>query len=49
MVLPPSRGIHRELKHLYARRSAIDALINTLQTYDRFRGKVCIERKPKIA
>jgi hypothetical protein len=32
-----SKNYRRELEALYARRSAIDALIHSLQNYDRFR------------
>jgi hypothetical protein len=45
----PIRGVKRELDYLYARRSTIDALIDTLQTYDRCRDRVCCERKRKSA
>jgi hypothetical protein len=34
-----------ELTKLYARRSAIDALIESLEDYDRFREKRVYERK----
>jgi hypothetical protein len=32
-----NRGYRRELEYLYARRSAIDAVILSLQNYDRHR------------
>jgi hypothetical protein len=32
-----TRGYRRELQYLYARRSAIDAVILSLQNYDRHR------------
>ena len=35
-VLPPDRGMRKELQDLYARRSAIDDLIQSLEEYDRF-------------
>ena len=35
-VLPPARGMRKELQDLYARRSAIDDLIQSLEEYDRF-------------
>jgi hypothetical protein len=38
MVLPPARGIRKELQDLYARRTTIDALIQSLEEYDRFRA-----------
>jgi hypothetical protein len=38
MIAPP-RISRKCLEHLYARRSAIDALILSLETYDRSRGK----------
>ncbi len=34
-----SRSSRKELEQLYARRSAIDALIQSLQEYDRYRAK----------
>jgi hypothetical protein len=37
-VLPPARGIWKELQDLYARRSAIDDLIQSLEAYDRYRA-----------
>jgi len=37
-VLPPARGVRKELQHLYARRSTIDALIQSLENYDQFRA-----------
>ena len=44
-VLPPARGVRKELEHLYSRRSAIDALIQSLEEYDRFRA-LRMERSP---
>jgi hypothetical protein len=37
-VLPPVRGIRRELQYLYARRSTVSALIRSLEEYDRMRA-----------
>ena len=37
-VLPPARGVRKELQYLYARRSTIDTLIQSLEEYDRFRA-----------
>jgi hypothetical protein len=39
-VLPNSsaRAYRKELEHLYTRRSAVDALIESLEQYDRCRG-----------
>ena len=37
-VLPPVRGIRRELEYLYARRSTVSALIQSLEEYDRIRA-----------
>jgi len=37
-VLPPARGVRKELQYLYARRSTIDSLIQSLEQYDRFRA-----------
>jgi hypothetical protein len=40
--VPPApaagRTYRKELEYLYARRSAVDALIQSLQDYDRFRA-----------
>jgi hypothetical protein len=38
-----------ELAKLYARRSAIDSLIESLQDYDRFRERRMYDRKLKTA
>jgi hypothetical protein len=35
----PAQGIEQELRVLYARRSAIDTLIRSLEAYDRFKAK----------
>ena len=35
---PPNRTFRKELEYLYARRSAIDTLIESLEEYDRFRS-----------
>jgi hypothetical protein len=43
------RGFQKELEHLYARRSAIDALIASLETYDRYRVKPMEDPKQKSA
>ena len=40
----PARGVRRELELLYSRRSAIDALIQSLEKYDRF-GAPRMERR----
>ena len=45
----PERGIQKELEYLYARRSAIDSLIQSLEMYDRFREKGPGESKRKTA
>ena len=34
----PARVYRKELEYLYARRQAIDTLIESLEEYDRFRG-----------
>jgi hypothetical protein len=36
VVTIPSRGYERELEQLYARRSAIDAIIESLEAYVQF-------------
>ena len=35
---PPDRTYRKELEYLYARRTAIDTLIQSLEEYDRFRS-----------
>jgi len=45
----PSRSPRKELEYLYARRTAIDTLIQSLQEYDRFRALRCAEPKRKSA
>ena len=45
----PNRGYRKELDYLYARKSAIDALIESLEDYDRFRAKPATNRKLKMA
>ena len=35
----PNRQFRKELEYLYARRSAVDTLIRSLEDYDRFRPK----------
>ena len=47
--LPPLRGMRRELQYLYARRSTIDALIESLQQYERYSAKNADARKRKLA
>lgn len=42
-------GYRKELDYLYARKSAVDALIQTLEDYDRFRAKPSVYRKAKTA
>jgi hypothetical protein len=43
-------GSHRkQLQYLVARRTAIDALIQTLEDYDRFRALGVPDRKRKLA
>ena len=44
-----SRGYQKELEQLYARRSAINSLIQSLEEYDRFRVRRIDERKRKTA
>jgi hypothetical protein len=42
-------GIREELKLLYARRSAIDSLIQSLASYDRYRAHLPELRKQRSA
>ena len=42
----PDRGLQKELEYLYARRSAIDTLMKSLENYDRFReSRVDVEKR----
>jgi hypothetical protein len=36
---PQGRSYRKELEYLYARRSAVDLLIRSLEQYDRFRAR----------
>jgi hypothetical protein len=45
----PARPNRKELEYLYARRSAIDSLIQSLEEYDRFRARRLEEPKRKTA
>ena len=45
----PIRANRKELQTLYARRSAIDAVIASLQTYERYSTKATELRKRKLA
>ena len=38
VTLNPVRNYQRELQQLYARRSAIDSLITSLEEYDRYKA-----------
>lgn len=49
VMIAPARISRRDLEHLYARRSAIDAVIRSLEEYDRFRTKRPSEDKRKTA
>jgi hypothetical protein len=41
----PARTYRKELEYLYARRSAIDTLIQSLEEYDRYRSIRAENRK----
>jgi hypothetical protein len=50
IVMIPTRGFKRELERLYARRTAIESLIRSLEDYDRsYRVRSVTERKRKSA
>jgi len=49
VVIGPSRLSQKQLEDLYARRSAIDALIASLEEYNRFRSTRIVEDKRKLA
>jgi hypothetical protein len=38
-VMTSNRGFHKELKYLYERRVAVEALIRSLEEYQRFHPK----------
>jgi hypothetical protein len=45
----PAPVYRKELEYLYARRSAIDSLIESLEDYDRFRGNRTAESELQTA
>jgi hypothetical protein len=45
----PIRGYSRRLESLYARRSAVEALIHSLEDYQRFRERRMDQRESKTA
>jgi hypothetical protein len=45
----PNHGLRKELDYLHARKSALDALIQSLEDYDRFRSKPSTVPKLKTA
>ena len=45
----PIRGYTRRLESLYARRTAVEALIHSLEDYQRFRARRLDERQSKTA
>jgi hypothetical protein len=45
----PARSARKELEYLYARRNAINTLIQSLEQYDRFRALRFVESKRKSA
>ena len=47
--LEASQEYRRELAALYARKSAIDSLIASLEVYDRYRAPMPIKRERKTA
>ncbi|HEV3201665.1 MAG TPA: hypothetical protein VGZ73_27385 [Bryobacteraceae bacterium] len=49
VMIVPARISRKNLEHLYARRSAIDALIQSLEEYDRFRERRSGEDTRKTA
>lgn len=49
VVITPARIAIKNLEHLYAKRVAIDALIQSLEEYNRFRVKRATLDKRKTA
>jgi hypothetical protein len=49
VMIVPARSSRKNLEHLYARRSALDALIQSLEEYDRFRERRLSLDKRKTA
>jgi hypothetical protein len=49
ITINPMRSYQKELDYLYARRSAIDTLIQSLVVYDRHRIKRVDDRKQQTA
>lgn len=48
-VSAPVPAYRKELEYLYARRSAIDSLIESLEDYDRFRSVRMVEGELQTA
>ena len=49
VAMVPSRNLKKTLEHLYARRSAVDTLIQSLEVYDRFRAQRVENEKRQTA
>ncbi len=49
LALVPNRELKKELEHLYARRSALDALIQSLEDYNRWRIQRIANQKRQTA
>ena len=49
VVMAPVGAYQKELQYLYERRMAIDTLIESLQTYERYRAKSIAGEKRKSA
>ena len=47
--LQASESYRRRLAHLYARKSAIDSLIASLEVYDRYRAAAPAKHERKLA
>jgi hypothetical protein len=45
----PIQGYGRQLKNLYARRTAVETLIRSLEDYQRFRAQRTEQRESKTA
>jgi hypothetical protein len=49
LKIVPIRTYGKQLRTLYARRSAVNALIQSLEDYQRFRAGKTEQREPKTA
>jgi hypothetical protein len=49
VILVPTRNVQKKLAYLYARRCAVDALIQSLEDYDRCQSRAFRQSRRKSA